>query len=87
MTDCNKYIQLAQEIFGEIIYIEDINRINDEGDSLPQLDKYTGFILGSDIICETLILSLCNYIYMSRSNIMFLLELLNKNINREINLN
>jgi len=87
MSDSINYIKLSQDIFGKIIYIEDINRINEENDSIPQLDRYTGFILGSDIICETLVLSLCNYIYMSNSNIQFLLEFVNKNINHEMCLN
>ena len=63
-TDVNLYIEEAKSIFGNINYLDNISRINNEGDSVIQLSQYTGFKLGSDILYDCLALSLCDNIYI-----------------------
>ena len=75
-TDVSKYIEYASEIFLEIKYLKDISRINNEGDSIPQLND-SGFKLGSDILYDCLALSLCDHIFISNSNIPFIVSTLN----------
>ena len=78
-TDVELYIIKCKEIFGDINinFLNFINRIFNEGDSIPQLEKYKGFKLGSDILYECLALSLCDKIYISNSNIPFVIYMLN----------
>jgi hypothetical protein len=83
ITDVSMYLDIAKEIFGTIYYLEDIARINTENDSIPELDKYTGYKLGSDILNECLCLSLCDKIYVSNSNIPYIISIMNPNINME----
>lgn len=75
-TDVHQYIDAAKQVFGPVHYLSDISRIHNEGDSIPQL-KEVGFKLGSDILRECLALSLCDVIYVSSSNIPFLISMLN----------
>jgi len=67
-TDVNFYINYAEEVFGTVHYIRDISRINNEGDSIPQLSNI-GTNLGNDIIYDCIALSLCDEIGVSESNI------------------
>jgi len=78
-TDVTTYIQHAISICGNVNYLDNISRINNEDDSIPQLTEI-GFKLGSDILRESLALSLCDIIYVSNSNIPFLINLFNPDI-------
>jgi hypothetical protein len=80
-TDVSMYLINAKEVFGDINYLDFINRIDNEGDSLPQLTQYTGFKLGSDILYDCLSLSLCDTIYVAVSNIPYIVSMINPNIN------
>jgi hypothetical protein len=81
-TDVEPYIIKCKEMFVDINinYLDFINRIFNEGDSVPQLEKYKGFKLGSDILYECLALSLCDKIYISNSNIPFIIYMLNPSV-------
>lgn len=81
ITDVLLYLDMAKNIFNNIYYLEDIARINTEKDSIPLLGKYTGYKLGSDIMNECLALSLCDKIYISRSNIPFIVSMINPDTN------
>jgi hypothetical protein len=75
-TDVNKYIEYANEIFSDIKYLKDISRIDNEGDSIPQLHDI-GFKLGSDILYDCLALSLCDHVFITNSNIPGIISALN----------
>jgi len=77
-TDVNLYINYSKQIFGDIEYLENIIRIDSEEDSIPLLDKYRGFKLGEDILNDCLGLSLCDEAYLSNSNIIFIIDFINK---------
>lgn len=79
-TDVSLYIDYAKTIFGEIHFIDSVSRINNEGDSVPQLHE-VGFKLGSDILYDCLALSLCDTTYVSKSNIPFIISVLNPSVN------
>lgn len=80
-TDTNLYIQWCNEIFGNDVvqYIEDIERIDGEEDSVP-LFKSGGFKLGCDILYDCLALSLCDCVFVSNSNVPFMINMLNMEI-------
>jgi hypothetical protein len=80
-TDTKLYIKWCIDIFGEgrVQYIENIERIENEEDSVPNF-KGAGFKLGADILYDCLALSLCNYCYVSNSNIPFIINMLNLNV-------
>lgn len=80
-TDVSLYIDLCKEIFGLINYIESIARIACEEDSIPLLGNISGFKLGSDILYDCLALSLCDEIYVSYSNIPFIIDIIKTNNN------
>jgi hypothetical protein len=83
-TDVIEYIDLSKKYFKNVYFLDFINRIpNGETDSVPLLDKYKGFKLGSDILYDCLGLSLCDKIYLSGSNIPFIVSMLNPNINMD----
>ena len=83
-TDVNQYITRSKYIFGEkITYLSDIKRISNEEDSIPQLESFKGFNLGKDILYECLLLSLCDHVFVSKSNIPFIITALNPNISLE----
>ena len=75
-TDVNLYLTYANIIFTNINYLDCINRIDNELDSIPQLEQYTGFKLGSDILYDCLALSMCDNIYVSKSNIPFIISMI-----------
>jgi hypothetical protein len=79
-TDVSLYIDYAKAIFGEIHFIDSVSRIDNEGDSVPQLNE-VGFKLGSDILYDCLALSLCDTTYVSKSNIPFIISVLNPSAN------
>ena len=84
-TDVELYMIKCLELFGDenIKYLNMINRIFNEQDSIPQLERYKGFKLGSDILYECLALSLCDKIYVSNSNIPFMIYMLNQSVPME----
>jgi hypothetical protein len=92
-TDVSSYIDMAKTIFTEsnIYYNDFISRIkNDTGekytmhsycDSVINLEEYTGFKLGSDILYDCLSLINCDYYYVSVTNIAFVTSYINKQNN------
>lgn len=78
-TDVEPYIGIAASVFGnDIIFLNFITRINTEDDSIPLLHDMRGFKLGSDILFDCLVLSLCDEIFVSYSNIPFVIDILKK---------
>ena len=75
-SDVTMYIGYAQEIFGAVHFIQDISRINNEGDSVPQFYN-TGIKLGNDILYDCLALSLCDTVYVSPSNVPLVIAMIN----------
>lgn len=84
-SDVELYIKKCLELFGEtnVKYLNTINRIFNEGDSIPQLERYKGFKLGSDILYECTALSLCDKVYVSNSNIPLMIYMLNPSVPME----
>jgi len=82
-TDVNLYIDKMKTLFGQIHYLDYIKRIYNEGDSIPQLDRYCGSILGRDIMDECYALSLCDKVYMSNSNVPFIVTMMNQQVDME----
>ena len=82
-TDVYLYIDKMKNLFGTVHYLNYIKRIYNEGDSMPQLDKYKGYILGRDIMDDCYALSLCDKLYISNSNIPFLITVMNKRVQME----
>jgi hypothetical protein len=78
-TDVIKYIKLAKKHFKKVYYLKFINRIDSEDDSIPLLNQYTGFKLGSDILCECYGLTQCDQIYLSLSNIQYIINIIDVN--------
>jgi hypothetical protein len=76
-TDCNLYIENVKQVFTNVYYLDNICRINNELNSVPQLSEYTGFKLGSDILYDCLALSLCDKTYITYSNIPFIIKFVN----------
>ena len=83
MTDVNHYIEKSKQIFDKINYFENIARIDNEDDSIPSLGHLTGYKLGADIINECYALSLCDKIFVSNSNIPYIISLINPSIDME----
>jgi len=93
VTDVSSYIETVKTIFTEntIYYNDFISRIkNDTGeqhkvghycDSVINLEEYTGFKLGSDILYDCLSLINCDYYYVSVTNIAFITSYINKQNN------
>jgi hypothetical protein len=82
-TDVYLYIEKMKALFGRVHFLDYIKRIYNEGDSIPQLDRYCGSILGRDIMDECYGLSLCDKVYMSNSNIPFIVTMMNRQIELE----
>lgn len=82
-TDVELYINTTIDLFGKINYLDYIKRIYNEGDSIPQLDKYKGLLLGSNIMDDCYALSLCDKVYVSKSNIPFMITILNEKMQME----
>lgn len=87
-TDVELYVTKMKELFGKdkennVYYLDYIKRIYNEGDSIPQLDKYRGYTLGSEIMDDCYALSLCDKIYVSNSNMPFLITLMNDTVKME----
>jgi len=80
MSDVQAYINKAKEYFNDITFLSDIMRVaNDSHDSIPELTN-VGFKLGSDILRECYVMSECDQIYVSESNIPFIISLINPNV-------
>jgi hypothetical protein len=82
-TDVELYIKKMQKLFGEIHFLKDIKRIYNEADSVPQFEKYAGHILGRNIMDDCYALSLCDKVYISNSNMPFLITLMNSKVPME----
>jgi hypothetical protein len=70
-------------LFGRVHFLDYIKRIYNEGDSIPQLDRYCGSILGRDIMDESYAMSLCDKVYISNSNVPFIVTMMNRQIELE----
>jgi len=83
-TDVISYIELSKKIFDNIYYFDNVSRIDSEEDSIPNIDNNDiGYKLGSDILNECLALSLCDKIFISNSNIPFIISIIDSNIDME----
>jgi len=82
-TDVSLYIHKMKSLFDNVTYLDYIKRVYNEGDTIPQLDKYKGHILGRDIMDDCYALSMCDKVYVSNSNIPFLVTMMNNNIQME----
>jgi hypothetical protein len=83
-SDINIYIDSAKDIFSEIYFLEDVVRIDSENDSVPLLSEYEGYKLGSDILNECYCLSMCDKIYISYTNISFIISIINPHVDMEL---
>ena len=94
ITDVSNYVNIVKSIFtnNTIYYNDFISRIaNDTGekyslnnqycDSVINLEKYTGFKLGSDILYDCLSLIHCDHYYVSVTNIAYITSYINKQNN------
>ena len=84
MTDVDFYIDISKTIFGKenVYYNEFVNRVNtDTFDSVTNLQEYSGFKLGSDILYDCISLVNCDCYYVSISNIAFIASFINNNNN------
>ena len=83
-TDVSTYIDYCKEIFIEnnsikLYYIPEIDRIeSDIYDSIPLLDNKKGIKLGFDILTECELLSKCDELWLSTSNITCILEFIGR---------
>ena len=91
VTDGSNYVNIVKSIFtnNTIYYNYFISRIsNDTGekysvnnqycDSVINLEEYTSFKLGSDILYDCLSLINCDYYYVSVTNIAYITSYINK---------
>jgi len=80
MTDVDDYIVKAKQIFQcPVYYIDNIDRIpTGDKDSVPLLNS--GYKLGADIMNECYAMSLCDKLYVSNSNIPFLINMIRPDI-------
>ena len=81
-TDTNLYLEYANNLFTNIFYLDNIDRINNEEDSIPQLNNI-GFKLGRDILFDCLALSLCDTVFVSNSNIPIIIRTINPDVKME----
>jgi hypothetical protein len=82
-SDVNSYINYAKSIFKKDVYfIENTTRVdNDEYDIISYLgEENNGYKLGSDILFECLAMSICDKVYVTISNIQYLISIMNPNI-------
>jgi len=84
MTDTNDHLELAKSIFGDIYYFDNVTRIDGQSDIITVLnDEQSGYKLGLDILNECFALSLCDKVYLTTSNIMFIISIMNPYIDIE----
>lgn len=84
MTDTNDHLELSKSIFGDIYYFDNVSRIDGQADIMNVLsDEQSGYKLGLDILNECFALSLCDKVYLTKSNILFILATMNPNAERE----
>jgi len=84
MSDTNDNINLAKSIFNNIYYFDNVLRIDGDEDIINTLDDdKSGSKLGMDILNECLAMSLCTKIFVSNSNIPFIISTINPNIDME----
>jgi hypothetical protein len=84
MTDTNDHLELAKSIFGDIYYFDNVMRIDGQSDIIPELSyEEVGYKLGLDILNECFALSLCDKVYLTKSNINVIITTMNPNIERE----
>ena len=82
MTDVQPYIEMAESIFKNVYYFENIKRIdNDYADIIYSLNyDECGYKLGMDILTECFAMSMCDKIFVSNSNIPVIISTMNPNI-------
>uniref|UniRef100_A0A6C0B2Q2 Uncharacterized protein n=1 Tax=viral metagenome TaxID=1070528 RepID=A0A6C0B2Q2_9ZZZZ len=84
MSDTNDNINLAKSIFDDIYYFDNVLRIDGDKDIIMSLDNdKSGYKLGMDILNECFAMSLCNKIFVSNSNIHFIISTMNPDIDME----
>jgi len=84
MTDTNDYLELSKSIFGDIYYFDNVSRIDGQADIMNVLsEEQSGYKLGLDILNECFALSLCDKVYLTKSNILFIIATMNPNAERE----
>jgi hypothetical protein len=82
-TDVSDYIDEAKKIFDDVKYLDWISRIKNNKiddipeDSIPNLGEHTGIKLGTDILYDCYMLSRCDKIYLTKSNITIMVSLFN----------
>lgn len=81
MSDVESYIDKAKQCFGaNVKYLTGIDRTpTDAHHSMPAI-KTVGYKLGSDILRECCAMSQCEMVYVSESNIPFIISLINPNV-------
>lgn len=78
MTDTNDHLELAKSIFGDIYYFDNVTRIDGQYDIIGMLsNEQSGYKLGLDILNECFALSLCDKVFLTTSNIMFIISIMN----------
>lgn len=85
-TDIHEYIDKVREIFDnvKVYYIPFIDRGDDlDRDSMEQINENIGYKLGSDILCDCKMLSMCDKIFVRKSNVPWIVTLLNPRIEME----
>jgi hypothetical protein len=79
-SDTNPNIELAKSIFKDVYYFENITRIDTDEDIIGTLsDKENYYKLGMDILSECFALSICDKIFVSSSNIIYITSIINPN--------
>lgn len=86
-SDTNLYVKKVKEQLGknDLYFIDNITRIEDESDSMPNIQK-SGYEIGCNILYDCLAMSLCDEIYVSPSNIMFIIACIADDPNVKMNL-
>jgi hypothetical protein len=84
MTDTNDHLDLAKSIFGDIYYFDNVTRIDGQHDIMNVLShEESGYKLGLDILNECFALSLCDKVFLTRSNINVIISTMNPYIDIE----
>ena len=83
MTDTNDHLELAKSIFGDIYYFDNVMRIDGQDDIMNVLShEQSGYKLGLDILNECFALSLCDKVYLTKSNIVVIISTMNPHIEK-----
>jgi hypothetical protein len=83
-SEVNPYIDLAKTVFGDVYYFDNITRIDTEDDIISSLKQEDSqHKLGHDILTECLMLSMCDKVFISNSNIPVIISVMNPNSEME----